>query len=58
VGKSGRMDKEGVLIRFSLLGILHNPSILKVEIFSKEKTHFSISTNGFFGGTRFNDLKP
>ena len=42
-------DKEGVEDRFYLRGFLHNPSILKVKIFSKEKTNFTIPTNGFFG---------
>ena len=40
-------DKEGVEDRFYLRGLLHNPSILKVKIFSKKKTDLSIPTNCF-----------
>ena len=50
-------DKEGVEDRFYLRGFLRNPSISKIKIFSKEKTDFSIPTNGFFGLTRLNDLE-
>ena len=38
-------DKEGVEDRFYLRGFLHNPSILKVKILSKEKANLSIPTN-------------
>jgi len=41
------MDKEGAGVHFFLLGFLRNPSILKIKIFRKEKTDFSIPTNGF-----------
>ena len=51
-------DKEGVEDRFYLREFLHNPSILKVKIFGKEKTDFSITTNGFLWWTRLNDLEP
>jgi len=51
------MDKEGIGVQFFLQGFLHNASILKVKIFSKEKANFSIPTNGFFMAIWTNDLK-
>ena len=50
-------DIEGVGVHSFHLGFLHNPSILKVKILSKEKTDFSIPTNGFLGWTCLNDLE-
>ena len=51
------MDKEGIGVQFFLQGFLHNASILKVKIFCKEKANLSVSTNGFLGAIRTNDLK-
>ena len=47
VDSVGRMDKEGVEVRFYFREFLRNPSILKVKIFSKEKSDFSITTDCF-----------
>ena len=41
----GGMDKEEVVTHFYLQGSLHNLSILKVNISSKEQTYLSIPTN-------------
>ena len=41
----GGMDKEEVVAHFYLQGFLHNLSILKVKISSKEQTYLSIPTN-------------
>jgi len=54
----GGMDKEEVVAHFCLLGFLHNLSILKVKISSKEQTYLSIPVNGLLRRTRLNDLEP
>ena len=50
-------DIEGVGVHFFLLEFVHNPSILKIKIFSKKKSDFSVSPHGFLGWTRFDDLE-
>ena len=42
VDKFGGRDRVMVGVRFSLRGFVHNPSILMVKIFSKEKTDLPI----------------
>ena len=53
----GGMDKEEVVAHFYLQGFLHNLSILKVKISSKEQTYLSIPTNWFMSRARLNDLE-
>ena len=50
-------DIEGVGVHFFLLEFVHNPSILKIKIFSKKKTDFSVPPHGFLWWTRFDDLE-
>ena len=50
-------DIEGVGVHFFLLEFVHNPSILKIKIFSKKKTDFSVPPQGFLWWTRFDDLE-
>ena len=40
-------DIEGVGVHFFLLEFVHNPSIVKIKIFSKKKTDFSVPPHGF-----------
>ena len=51
-------DIEGVGVHFFLLEFVHNLSILKIKIFGKKKTDFSVPPYGFLRCTRFNDLEP
>ena len=53
----GGMDKEEVVAHFYLQDFLHNLSILKVKILSKEQTYLSIPTNWFMNRARLNDLE-
>ena len=50
--------REGVGVHFFLLGFVHNPSIVKIKIFSKKKTDFSVPPYGFLWWTRFDDFEP
>ena len=49
-------DIEGVGVHFFLLEFVHNPSIVKIKIFSKKKTDFSVPPYGFLWWTRFDDF--
>ena len=55
--KDGK-DIEGVGVHFFLLEFVHNPSILKIKIFSKKKTDFSVPPHGFLWWTRFDEFEP
>ena len=51
-------DIEGVVVHFFPLEFVHNPSIVKIKIFSKKETDFSVPPHGFLWWTRFDDFEP